>query len=140
MQKGGFFSLGTCPEAIIFTLVGAEPFRDMLLPAAPNMQPRWMISSLLSGEGEKEIDAISIWHSCWPGEPFSSLQILQKLRIIYTSQTQEFRKKKTNPQIIGHRIGLTNAKGEKTPKYPEQTHSHYNPKQLLSTSYPTARS
>lgn len=26
MQKGGFFSLGTCPEAIIFTLMLAEPF------------------------------------------------------------------------------------------------------------------
>lgn len=49
-----FFNLGTCPEAIIFTLVLAETFRDMLLPAGLNMQPHWMISSLLLGEGKRK--------------------------------------------------------------------------------------
>lgn len=52
MQKGVFFSLGTCPEDIMFTLVLAESFRDMLLPAAQNMHPHWMISSLLLDEGK----------------------------------------------------------------------------------------
>lgn len=32
----------------------------------------------------REKQDINTWRSCWPGEPFSSLQILQKLRIIYT--------------------------------------------------------
>jgi len=50
MQKGLFFCLGTCPEAIIFTLVLSEASRDTILPTTPNLQPLQMLPSLQLGE------------------------------------------------------------------------------------------
>lgn len=54
MQKGLFFSLGTCPEAIMFTLVLSEASRDIVLSATPNLQPFQMVSSMLLGEGKRK--------------------------------------------------------------------------------------
>lgn len=66
MQKGLVFSLGTCPEAIMFTLVHSESSRDIVLPPTPpNLQLLHMVSSLLLREVEMEIQDINPWYSHW---------------------------------------------------------------------------
>lgn len=50
MQKGLFFSPGTHPETIMFTLVLSKASRDIVLPAMLNLQPIQMVSSLLLGK------------------------------------------------------------------------------------------
>lgn len=54
MQKVLVFSLGKCPEAIMFIFVLSENFRDIVLPATPNLQPLQMFSSLLLGEDKSK--------------------------------------------------------------------------------------
>lgn len=67
------------------------------------LKGRLVVGDVTLGQGgvrennrKKEIQDINPWYGCWPGEPFSSLQILQKLRMLSTSQTKEFRKKTTD--------------------------------------------